>query len=279
MRNNFWRSLALAGLLLLVPALAGTAQANTQTTGHYNLDYGPWQGVAKALTPYLDAAFTTPQGVLGYDNQGHGNIDVIFYSDPNSATLGYMTAGQNALHLNIVGDQSTAAGYLSQYGSVVAHETAHILYYNKTGLAGRYNLNSGAMKADSWVTEAIAYYVGEVAYPRGARQGRASLGSLLAHYSNNGATRSSWYDSGSRYRDGNPSSLDIVQMEATGYFLANFGGGGGLARLTDALAGNGDFEAALQSAYGRPSGQYGTASGAKENTLYSEYIKYYYGSY
>jgi hypothetical protein len=274
-----WRGLALIVLLLLAPSWGGTAQANVQATAYYNLDYGPWEGVAKALTPYLDAAFTTPQGVLGYDNQGRGRIDVIFYRDPNSPTLGYMQAGQNALHLNILGDQSTAASYLSHYGSVVAHETAHILYYNKTGLQARYNLNSGAMKSDSWVTEAIAYYVGEVAYARGPRQSRSSIGAQLAYYSGQGAQRVSWYDSGSRYRDGNPSSLDIVQIEAIGLFLATYGDGSGMSRLTDYLVKSGDFEAALQSAYGRPSGQYGTAAGAKENTLYSEYIKYYFGGY
>ncbi|MFH1033028.1 MAG: hypothetical protein V1806_00850 [Pseudomonadota bacterium] len=262
--------------LLLWPVLG---QAGLKSTTYYDLDYGRWSGVGSALVSYLDAAFTTPAGLLGYNNQGHGKIAIQCYSDPRSGTLGYMNPGENTLYLNLYGGNSTSASYLSDYGDTVAHETTHILYYNKTGLADRYDLYSSAMLSDIWVAESMAFYVGDVAYPKGPRDSKAYIGSQLNRYSQGGAQRASWYDSGIRYDDGSASNLDYAQLEAVGQFLATYGDGKGLMRLTDYLTTSNNYEAALQYAFGKPSGQYGTASGSGGNTLYSEYIKYYYGSY
>ncbi|MBI4800394.1 MAG: hypothetical protein HY794_17020 [Desulfarculus sp.] len=144
--------LALLWLLALALALAGPALAAVKSTTHYTLDYGRWGGVAEALAPYLEAAFTTPQALLGYGNQGHGKIEVIFYSEPDGGTLGYMYPGENALYLNLHGGQSIAAHQPRYYGSTVAHETTHILYYHKPGLAERHDLYSEAMLSDIWVS-------------------------------------------------------------------------------------------------------------------------------
>lgn len=273
------RLLALLWLLALTLALAGPAPAGVKSTTYYTLDYGRWGGVAEALAPYLEAAFTTPQALLGYANQGHGKIEVIFYSDPGGDTLGYMYPGENTLYLNLYGGQSTSARYLGDYGSTVAHETTHILYYHKTGLAERYDLDSQAMQSDIWVAEGMAFYVGDVAYPQGPRESKASLGAQLARYSGNGSRRVSWYDSGLRYENGSASGLDYAQLDALGLFLATYGDGRGYALLTDYLSRSGDHEAALRYAFGKPSGQYGTAAGAGVNTLYCDYIQYYFGGY
>lgn len=273
-RRLRWLPLWVA--LLLWPVLA---QAGTMSTAYYTLDYGRWSGVANALLPYLDAAFTTPAGILGYNNQGHGKIDIFFYSDRGSDTLGYMYPGDNALYLNLYGGNSTGSGFLSDYGDTVAHETTHILYYNKTGLADRYDLTSAAMQSDIWVSESIAFYVGDVAYPRGPQENKSSIGAQLFSYSNGGAKRTTWYDTGQSYDNGSASNLDFTQLDAIGLFLASYGDGRGIARLTDYLSHGNDYDAAFSSAYGKPSGQFSTASGPGVNTLYSEYIKYYYGSY
>jgi hypothetical protein len=279
MLQKLCRRLTLLHLLAAMLLWPLMAQAGVKSTSYYNLDYGRWSGVAEALAPYLDAAFTTPSNLLSYNNQGHGKIDIHCYSDPRDDTLGYMNPGENSLYLNFYGGNSTSASYLSDYGDTVAHETAHVLYYNKTGLADRYDLYSQAMLSDIWVAETMAFYVGSVAYPQGPRESKSSLGAQLYRYSKGGSQRSSWYDSGLRYDGGSASSLDYVQLQAAGLFLATYGDGKGYARLSDYLARYANYEAALQYAFGKPSGQYGTASGASVNTLYSEYIKYYFGSY
>lgn len=281
MSKKLCRLLAHCWLLALAVALAlpGQVWAGVRSTTHYTLDYGRWAGVAEALVPYLDAAFTTPQALLGYGNQGHGKIEINFYSDRDDEVLGYMNPGENALYLNIYGGQSTSARYLRDYGSTVAHETTHVLYYNQTGLAQRYDLYSQAMLCDIWISEAMAFYVGDVAYPQGPQENKSSLGAQLDRYSGHGARRTSWYESGLRYDEGSASSLDYVQLDAAGLFLATYGDGQGFARLSDYLSRSGDHEAALQYAFGKPSGQYGTAVGAEVNTLYSDYHRYYFGGY
>lgn len=279
MFQNLRRRLALLPLLAVLLFLPSLAQAGVLSTTYYNLDYDRWSGVANAMVPYLDAAFTTPRDLLSYNNQGHGKIDVHFYSDSRDETLGYMNPGENALFLNIYGGQKTSSDYLSDYGNTVAHETTHILYYNKTGLQDRYDLNSQAMQSDLWVSESIAFYVGDMAYPQGPQETKASIGAQLSRYSNGGSKRVSWYDSGVRYGDDTATNLDYVQLDAIGQFLANYGGTQGVAKFTDYLVHDGNFDAAMVSAYGKPSGQYSTDSGAGVNTLYSEYIKYYFGSY
>ncbi|MBI4800393.1 MAG: hypothetical protein HY794_17015 [Desulfarculus sp.] len=125
----------------------------------------------------------------------------------------------------------------------------------------------------------MAFYVGDVAYPQGPRESKASLGAQLARYSGNGSRRASWYDSGVRYDNGSASGLDYAQLDAAGLFLATQGDGQGYARLTDYLSRDGNHEAALQYAFGKPSGQYGTAAGPGVNTLYCDYIQYYFGGY
>lgn len=265
--------------LLLLALLTSAALAGEKTTTYYTLHYDSWSEVADALTPYLDAAFTTSKNVLGYDNSGFGKIDIYFYSDPGSATLGYTTAGQNSFHLNLTHGTSLRDSYLSEYGQTIAHETAHVFFFHQTKLNEKYAWSSDGAATYTWLTEALSYYVGGVAYPYGSQYSKATLASTFKYYSRNGAERASWLDTGRDYKNGSASALELVQLETIGYFISETYSWSGIASLLSTLAANGNYESAFKTIFGKESGQSGTSSGADVNTLYSDYIHFYLGHY
>ena len=273
-----WSRLVPLPLLLLV-LLAGGALAGEKTTTHYTLHYDAWSGVAEALTPFLDAAFDASRDVLGYDNADYGKIDIYFYSDPKSATLGYTYAGQNSFYLNLIHGSSTRESYLAEYGQTVAHETAHVLFFHQTKLHEKHAWASDGGSTWTWLTEALSYYVGGVVYPYGSQYGKATLASTLNYYSRNGSQRVSWLDTGHDYKYGLASALELVQLETIGYYLAETYTWNGIHTLLNTLAAKGDYEAAFKSIFGKESGQKGTDSGEGVNTLYSDYLYFYLGHY
>lgn len=279
MRPRSLPALILLILLTLCTALAVPAADSVKSTTYYNLHYSNWESVANALTPYLDAAFTTSRDVLGYSNSGYGKIDVYFYSNPRSGTAGYTTPGENALYLNLYYGSSTSDAYLRDYGSTVAHETSHVFFFHQTSIQNRYSWDSAGGSAWTWITESLSYYVGDVVYPYGSQYGKAALGSLLSYYSKDGSLRYSWQDSGGRYKVGAANALDLVQLETIGQFLAERGGWGSIQGMLRNLAAGNDFDTAFKKSFGLETGMASTASGSGVNTLYSEYIKYYLGHY
>ncbi len=281
---------SVAGDVAYQLAWSGTASSTTQeawassdsavlTSGRYELHYGSYSGVANALTTYLDSAFSAAKGVLGYDNGGYGQIDVYFYSDPGSSTSGYTYIGDNAIYLNVRGGSDTSSTWLSEYGSTVAHETSHVLFEHKTGMGNLYSPSQVGFYAVTWLTEAIAYYTGDVVYSYGSRYSKNTLGYNLMLASADGANRTSWWGTGYRYQSGWADSLDLIQLESIGKYLTAQGGSDSLARLTSYMGASKDFEGSFMSTYGMYTGQFSTDSGAKVNTLYSKYLNYYLGHY
>lgn len=249
------------------------------STSHYDLHYGSWSSVATALTNYLDSAYSTASGILGYDNGGNGKIDIYFYSEPDSSTSGYTYIGDNALYLNIRGGADTSSDWLSDYGATVSHETSHVLFEHKTGMGSVYSPSQVGFYAVTWLTESIAFYTSEVAYTYGARYSKSTLGYNLMLVSGDGANRTSWWGTGYNYQTGWYTSLDLIQLYSIGAFLIADGGGSSLARLTSSMAASKDFEGAFMDTYGMYTGQFSTDSGDKVGTLYSEYLNYYLGHY
>lgn len=274
--RDFKKLVALIWLLASLAAVPAWAGA-VKSTDYFNLHYESWSGVADALTPYLNAAFTSGRDVLGYDNAGYGKIDVYFYSDPKSATLGYTYAGENSLHLNISHGSSLRDTYLSEYGQTVAHETAHVLFFHKTKLNERFAWNTDGGSTWTWLTEALSYYVGGVVYPNGSQYNRANLSALFSYYSKNGSQKVSWLDTGKDYKYGNVSDLGLVQLETIGFYLSETYTWGGLHNLLNGLATTTNFESTFKSVFGRESGQGGTDTG--NGSLYAEYTKFYLGHY
>jgi hypothetical protein len=276
------RALPLVVLLsLLVGLLLSPAWAadSVKSTDYFNIHYGSWQGVAESVSPYLDAAFTTSRDVLGYDNAGYGKIDVYFYSDPKSGTAGYTYAGENTIHINLLYGDSTKDSYLRGYGSTIAHETGHVLFFHETKVQNRYAWGTNGAAAYTWITEALSYYIGDVVYPHGSQYSKAQLGSMVNTYSRNGSQRNTWLNSGGNYMQGVSSSLDLVQLKTIGQYLESAGGWGAIQAALSNLAAGNDYDTAFRKAFGKDTGMSSTASGADVNTLYSGYINYYLGHY
>ncbi|MBI4798774.1 MAG: hypothetical protein HY794_08590 [Desulfarculus sp.] len=279
MKRRFRFLAVLLSILMVLAVKAALAADPVKTTDYFNIHYGSWQGVAEAITPYLNAAFTTPRDVLGYDNGGYGKIEVYFYSDSKSGTAGYTYPGENAIHINLIYGDSTKDSYLRDYGSTVAHETGHVLFFHETKLQNRYGWGSSGAAAYTWISESLSYYIGDVVYPHGPQYSKAQLGSMVNSYSSNGSKRSSWLTSGNNYMQGSASSLDLVQLKTIGKYLADSGGWGAIQSTLRNLAAGNDYDTAFRKAFGKETGMTSTASGADVNTLYSGYINYYLGHY
>jgi hypothetical protein len=264
-------SLTASLLCLFLVALAPAALADAvKSTTYYNLHYASWESMANAMQPYVDAAFTAARDVLGYDNAGYAKIDVYFTSDAKNNADGYYYTGQNVLYLNLARFSATSADDAKSLDSILSHETSHLLFNHKTG---------GYDSASSWYDEALAYYVGNVAYPYGPQYSKSEIGASLSYYSHKGATKSGWFETGLRYSEGNDTSLDWWQLNAIGYYLNSLGGWQGIQKTLMYLASSKDLEWSLIAAYGEPSGQFGTSTGSRVNTLYSDYYHYYFGHY
>lgn len=276
------RRLPASLILLLVLALAVPPAVwadATKTTDYYTIHYGQWEQVASSLTPYLNAAFTTASGVLGYSNPGYGKIDIYFYSDPKSNTLGYTYPGENAIHINLYYGDSTNSAYLQDYGATVAHETGHVLFFHETNIQNRYSWDTVGGSEWTWITESLSYYIGDVAYPYGSQYSKAQLSSIYSYYSQNGKLKESWYHTGRNYKLGANSSLTLVQLDTIGKFLVDTGGLSAVQAAVRNLAAGDSFDTAFSKAFGKSTGMNSTASGAGVNTLYSDYLYYYLGHY
>lgn len=268
---------ALCALLLLIWPLTLTA-ADYKSTTYYNIYYDQWGSIADALTSYLDAAFTTPANLLGYNNPGYGKINVYLYSDPKSSTEGYMYHGENNLYLN-VGTADTSDSAVRAYASTVSHETTHILFDHETNIYSAYASNTYGYSYMTYLTEALAYYVGDSLYPSGDQWGQSTIGAALSYYSHSGAVKRSWWQTGYDYKNDNVDALDWYQLHAIGYFLANGEGTGKVSALMSDLAQTKNFDTAYSMVYGKTSGQTSTATGSNVNSLYNDYYYYYFGHY
>ncbi|MBI5522512.1 MAG: hypothetical protein HY910_07785 [Desulfarculus sp.] len=258
---------------------ASTYWWHFSTSGHYDFwlpgtadgAYTSFYNAAVAINPYLGNAYDSASAVLGKGNDGYGNIDIWLTYEPGSPANGYYIAGQGAnnIYLNMAQPGSGAL-----FGGVAAHETTHLILDHAANLYNRDPLGS------NWYTEALAYYVGNSVYAHGDQNGYAYNSAWLKQYSQNGAWRSSWYDSGARYIQGGASSLDYAQLNTIGYFLANSNlGWSAIQGTVNNLVTGRSLESSLQAAYGLASGMYSTSSGSGVNTLYSYYINYYLGHY
>ena len=220
----------------------------------------------------MDSGYSAASSVLGEDYDGNINCWLQYAAGNDTAGL-FQYAYPSSIFLNLA--TSSSSSYMA---GVAAHETTHLLLHNATDLISR------DLVGESWVGEALAYYVGNTAYAFGTRWGYETYSEALDFYSNNGSIRSSWYDSGARYNgrgtNAECTNLDLIQMNSIGYFLANSDRGWQAIQETVDYLGQGmSIEDAFSSAYGMSTGQYDTASGPGVNTLYSKYINYYLGHY
>lgn len=252
-------------------AAAGPVLDTNPTLGstHYTIYYGDaaYLGVAQTLVPYLNSSYNTAENVIGYNQP---NLNIYFYSAPGSNIGGYSEAGVQNVWLNTTGGTSTNAATIGQYSSVVAHETGHVLFFDETGI-------TNVTPSVDWFTEALSYYIGDSADPYGTRYTKAQIGSELSVYSNNGATKEAWNTTGTLYLNGNSGNLEWWQLNAIGTYLESLGSSKVQAVIADIGQGMTE-ENAFIAVYGMPTGDDSTAAGPMINTLYSNYINYYYGT-
>jgi len=221
-KRSSWVGIVVS-LALVVVMTVGTISARgaSYTYGYYNIYYNNSDQLswAKSLASYLNEAWRAAYSVIG-NKSLKGQINLYFYSS-NDGRYGYMYGGTQNMYLNRY--------YFSNYakwGSTVAHETSHILFYNYLG-ATTWNSSSTMNYYRTFLTEALARYTGDVAYYYGAngsgRYSSAYVTSQLKYWSSKISSTyvMSWYGSGYYYKNGSGNYLNtaIWMHDAIGYFL------------------------------------------------------------
>lgn len=212
-----WVFVFLAAALVAFAAVP-IAQSAIYSTTYYNIYYynTTQYNWAKALGAYLNRAFWAAKTTIGYDARV-GKMNIYFYSKADGS-LGYMYGGQQNIYLNRY--------YFTTYdkwGSVTAHESAHVLFYNYT--KANY-WNSNLIYYRTFLTEALSWYAGDYVYNYSkytSSSAYSQIRSNLKYYYGLTKTTISWYGSGYYYKVGtsnsNLSAQNIWQLRAIGYYL------------------------------------------------------------
>lgn len=189
------------------------AQAAIYTSNYYNVNYNNSSELlwAKSLATYLPEAYRAAQTTIGYDSR-KGQMNIYFYNKADGAA-GYMYGGLQNIYLNRYYFKDYA-----NWGGVVAHETAHVLFYNYTNA---HLWNSNMLYYTTFLTESLSWYAGSVAYKYGTQYSEATVKANLQYYSAQTGTVQSWYGSGYYYRNngGLKTTQAIWQLMAIGYYL------------------------------------------------------------
>jgi hypothetical protein len=281
-----WKKVVAVALIVCFTAAPMSSYAAIYRTTYFNIIYdnATEYGWARSLATYLNEAFRAARTVVGYDSR-KGAITIDFYNKKDGYG-GYIYGGQQTIYLNRY--------YFSTYakwGATVAHETAHILFYNYTNA---HYWGSSLLHYRTFLTEALSWYTGDVVYRYGSRYSESTVKANLKYYTNQTGYYMSWYGAGYYYRNGSGASLvqSIWMMDAIGYFLT-----GGLTSSSSSkvrslltslrnqassLQGGSAsaFESAFKTAYGyyaNSAWQYtGTSDFKNTSYLYGQWWKRFY---
>jgi hypothetical protein len=212
---------ALAVVAVIGLAGAVTADAAYYQAGIYRFIYSTYNDtnykLAKSIAFYTGearrAALVSVAGRAGYS----GYIDVEFYYQ-KSNTLGY-TYGGTKLYLNRYWNYTGA-----KWGSVLAHETSHIYFFQYTG-ARTWTAYSGSARMlyySDFITESLAFYAGDVIYRYGDKYSISTVKAQLKYQYNKNRYTVSFYGTGYYYRNGGTYFNQAWwQLHAQGYYFAN----------------------------------------------------------
>lgn len=286
--------LSLVVILMVVPVAHSATYSTTYYTIYYN-NSTQYQW-AKGLAPYLSRSFWAAKTTIGYDAR-LGKMNIYFSKDRYG--LGWMYGGYQSIYLSIP--------YFTSYnmwGSVVAHETAHVLYYNYTK-AHLWNQSLGYY--DAFLTESLAWYAGDYVYNYNKYTTSSAYSRIranLKYYADRTGRVMSWYQSGYYYVNGSGDNLGqaAYQLSAIGWYLTGgrltssspylkntlsrlrqFGSYAGYyLRSANSSTARTYFEYAFKLSYGRYANtawQYtGSSNGAYRSTsyLYGTFWNYFY---
>lgn len=212
----------LAVSFVIPPSAAAYVWTGNQ---YYNIVYQnstQYQYVTRVRN-YLNEAFLSAYRVLG--KQGWAKkITINFYQKAAAAngTIEYGNApsGQNLINLNITALGSDSG---AKIGSIIAHETSHILYCNYTRETS-WIRSQAAYLYSYMLTESLARFTGDVAYAYGNRYSAAKIKSNLKYWVNQTGKVFSWYQTAANYVALSKLSKPMVQQtlwqfQAIGHFL------------------------------------------------------------
>jgi len=269
----------LAAVLIAVAVITAPpiAQGSYYSTTYYNIYYydSTQQAWAKNIVAYLSRAFGAAKTTMGYDAR-KGKINIYFYKlkDGNDS---YMYRGKQDIHLNLyyIGLNHFTS---EKVGSLVAHETAHILFFNYTG-ADKWNSSYQISWYRTFLTEALSWYAGYYVYNSGKYTSSSAYSEIrakLKYYYGITKTTISWWNSGYIYEAGtNIGSLKSQnqwQLRAIGWYLTG-------GKLTSSSS-NVQRLLYQMKAYSSSSGYYlRSSSWATAQNYFESCFKYAYGRY
>ncbi len=302
-------------LFLCNVVTVGTATAiqyTSYSTTYYNIWYTKGDttslGYAQGIAPYLDKAYNSALSVIGYDYRSpaqQGKLNIQFYSASDGA-YGYMVPGQGGYNSTVFLNTLYMSAFPSYaaWGGTIAHETAHIMFYNYTKA---YNWSSSLWYYTTFLTEALSHYAADCVYgwadkTTPATYSAAYIKAQVKYYAAKLGTTYSWYDVGYYYSNATTQDqLDFAKwnLRAIGSFLAEDIRSGSSSKLLNLLTtlrndqsllswspnsktlAVSKFEAAFKTAYGKYANsawQYTGSKTAATDTsyLYADFYKRFY---
>lgn len=270
------------GLQIAASAIAAS-KCDVYSTQYYNIWYSTADSAgieyAKGLEPYLGKVYNAALSVIGTDYRypsQQGKLNIKLYQSDDGA-YGYMNPSRDVsgtyvyLNTSYLKDLPYAA-----WGSTVAHETAHIMFFNYTKADG---WNSGLSSYTTFLTEALSWFAGDCVYGWADHQTSGSysasyIKAQVKHYSTLYGKTFSWYDTGHVYANPSSSSSDlqlaIWNLRAIGSFLTDDNRTSAGSNLKTLLS-------TLRSSESQLSG-YGTTS-KQAISAFEEAFKTAYGKY
>jgi hypothetical protein len=267
--NRFGRTLFIVGLVLSI-GVAGSFNADSYylIKGVYRFNYnGAYQlKMAKDISNYAAYSYSAAYASVGGRTGYKGLIDVIFeYLGPDEAPAGTQR-GKTKIYLNLSYSHNFNNYNMGAcWGSVLAHETSHVYFYQYTG-AATWSSSTDIFYYRTFLTESLAFYAGNMVYPYGRDHlSKAEAKALLKSEFAKNKAFVSFYTSGNAYINGHwwIGKQALYQLPCQGYFLANQYGRGALTKLMDYMK--------LYSMY---SGKYIRSSNWKTSRYYFEYAFY-----
>jgi len=266
-------------------------------TRFYKIHYYPrFADVAVKLEEkgWLDSAFIAANNVIGYksfrdDSRVHRKIPIKLLQDDKVGALAVTIGETNRRFLLEVDPSRSDEAALKEYGSAVAHETAHVLLHRRLP---RDKVPRPEQPNYDYLNEALAFYAGfyeyahakfhanRLAYEKKIRKGLKELGTLDKLW---WKRKQSWVTTGQKYfrkykevEEGGYSNA--FRLEAIGLYLCGIHTGhsrhGRIHRLIGRFAAGIPLDEAYLQLFGKRSGQSDTRTDV--NTLYADYYRFWF---
>lgn len=215
-RVLLYRGVPVVLATIIILTVAPVAQGAVYTTAYYNIYYSnnTQLGWAEKLAPFLKRSVWAANTTIGEEFK-LGRFKILF-RDSSKSALGWAPWGGLTIVLNSRHFES-----YNKWGSVVAHETAHVLFGLFANGAG---WSRSLTYERSFLTEALSFWAGDYVYyskKYSTSSAYRVIRNSLMYYASKRGKDMSWYGAAYYYMNGSGDTFNHAywQLHAIGWFL------------------------------------------------------------